>query len=367
MQTVQENGGSWFLGANTPGGFYSLFSELYDPEEGWRLVIVKGGPGTGKSSLMKRLAAAAEQRGFVCERIYCSSDPDSLDGVIIPRLKLSVADGTAPHVLEPRYPGVSETILDLGRFRDDAALRREADEIIALTKANAQAHRECAGFLKAAGSVENEISLLVAETLEPAKLKRFSYRLAEKVCSAVSSGGGKISRRFLSAPTPQGITVFYQSFFDLCERVIVLEDAFGVAAAKILSVLAETACHAGQDVIVCPCPMRPETRTEHLLLPSLGLGVCTSNRWHPFPQAAEKKVNCVRFCREEALRRRKNRLHFNEKAERELLDAALQKQREAKRLHDELERRYIRAMDFDALNAFSEPWIEALLDGGDNA
>lgn len=364
MQAVHEStGGSWFLGANTPGGFYSLFSELYAPEDGWRLIIIKGGPGTGKSSLMKRLAAEAEARGFVCERIYCSSDPNSLDGVIFPRLKLSVADGTAPHVLEPHFPGVSETILDLGRFRDDAALRAHGEEIIALTKANSQAHKECAGFLKAAGSVENEITLLVSEALEPAKLKRFAYRLAENVCSTLASGEGTLKRRFLSALTPQGILVFYDSFYGACERVIVLEDSFGVASSKILAVLAETAVHAGLEAIACPCPMLPEGRTEHLLLPALGIGVCTSNRFHPFPQAAEKKVNCAKFFREEELKRRRNRLLFNRKAEGELLDAALEKLREAKRLHDALELHYIRAMDFGAMNAFAAEWIPALLEG----
>ncbi len=364
MQAIREStGGSWFLGANTPGGFYSLFSELYEPEEGWRLVIIKGGPGTGKSSLMKRLASAAEDGGHVCERIYCSSDPDSLDGVILPQLKLSVADGTSPHVLEPRFPGVSETILDLGRFRDDAALRAHREEIISLTKANAQAHKECAGFLKAAGSVKNETSLLVSEALEPAKLKRFAYRLAENLCSTLVSGEGRLKRRFLSAATPQGILVFYDSFFGACERVIVLEDAFGVASAKILAVLAETAVHAGLEAIACPCPMQPEGRTEHLLLPALGIGVCTSNRFHPFPQRAEKKVNCAKFFREDEIKRIRNRLLFNRKAEGELLDAALAKLREAKRLHDALERYYIRAMDFSALNAFAAGWIPALLEG----
>ena len=337
-----------------------MFSELYAPEEGWRLIIIKGGPGTGKSSLMKRLAAEAELRGYRCERIYCSSDPDSLDGVILPQLKLSVADGTAPHVLEPRFPGVCETILDLGQFRDDAALRENAEQIIALTKANSQAHKECAGFLKAAGSVENEVAMLVSETLEPAKLKRFAYRLAENVCSTVSSGEGTLKRRFLSALTPQGVLVFYDSFYGISERVVILEDAFGVASAKILAILAETALHAGLETIACPCPMLPESRTEHLLLPALGIGVCTSNRFHPFTQAAEKKVNCAKFFREEELRRRKNRLLFNRKAEQELLDAALTKLREAKRLHDALERHYIRAMDFDALNAFAADWIPAV-------
>lgn len=355
-------GGSFFLGANTPGGFYSLFSELYRPEEGWRLLILKGGPGTGKSSLLKKIAAAAEERGLYCERICCSSDPDSLDAVIVPGLKFSAADGTAPHVLEPRYPGVSETLLDLGRFRDDAILRERAADIIALTNANAAAHRECAAFLKAAGSVENEIAAIAAGALEQAKLKTFAYRFAEAACgAAVSSGKGSVKKRFLSTFTPQGITVFYDSVSAAAERLIVLRDEYGLAAAKILAALSEAAVAAGYEVTQCLCPMLPEMKTEHILIPALSLAVCTSNAFHPFAEGAEKTVNCAKFFRAEELRRHKNRLAFNRKAQRELLDAALQKLREAKRVHDELERCYIRAMDFGALGAYAEELIPELL------
>jgi hypothetical protein len=38
----------FFLGANTAGGFYSLYDKLLAPEEADRIYILKGGPGSGK-------------------------------------------------------------------------------------------------------------------------------------------------------------------------------------------------------------------------------------------------------------------------------------------------------------------------------
>ena len=58
-----------FLGANTPEGFISLFDELYDPAEDWRAYIIKGGPGTGKSRLMRRVADELEQAGYTAQRV----------------------------------------------------------------------------------------------------------------------------------------------------------------------------------------------------------------------------------------------------------------------------------------------------------
>ena len=88
-----------FLGANTPNGFHSLFGQLYNPYKDSRMYIIKGGPGTGKSSFMKKVAKAASSLALDTEQIFCSSDPDSLDGVIVPQLGLCIADGTAPHVI----------------------------------------------------------------------------------------------------------------------------------------------------------------------------------------------------------------------------------------------------------------------------
>ena len=87
----------FFLGANTPQGFVSRFDQLADPTDGWREFVIKGGPGAGKSTLMKRVADFAAGRCGQVELIHCSSDADSLDGVILPDIKTSIADGTPPH------------------------------------------------------------------------------------------------------------------------------------------------------------------------------------------------------------------------------------------------------------------------------
>lgn len=123
---------SFFMAANSGKGFFSLFDEIHSPREGWKLYVIKGGPGTGKSSLMKKIAEISEEKGYFCERIFCSSDPDSLDGVVIPALKVSIADGTSPHIIEPKYPGVSEKIINLGECWDEKILKKNSEHIFTL-------------------------------------------------------------------------------------------------------------------------------------------------------------------------------------------------------------------------------------------
>ena len=91
----------YFLGANSPQGFYSLYDQLISLEHANTVYILKGGAGCGKSTLMKQVAQAAENAAIPVEYILCSGDPDSLDAVVLPTLKTALVDGTAPHAAAP--------------------------------------------------------------------------------------------------------------------------------------------------------------------------------------------------------------------------------------------------------------------------
>ena len=57
MKTIQSRSPDFFLGATTPAGFKGYFEPLRR-EPGMQMVLIKSGPGCGKSTLMKLLVAA---------------------------------------------------------------------------------------------------------------------------------------------------------------------------------------------------------------------------------------------------------------------------------------------------------------------
>ncbi|MBR5869419.1 MAG: hypothetical protein IKZ09_00145, partial [Clostridia bacterium] len=143
-----------FAAANTADGFYSHFPMLFDPLCGrWqKIYIIKGGPGTGKSSFMKRTAEYAEKRGLHVERCYCSSDTRSLDGIRIPAIGVAMLDGTAPHTVDAVLPGAVEEIINLGMFFDTGMLGGKRDAIRALQEENTAHHLRAKRYLHAAGA-----------------------------------------------------------------------------------------------------------------------------------------------------------------------------------------------------------------------
>ena len=89
-----------FPGGNTSKGFFSFYNYIISQEEAKRIFILKGGPGVGKSTFMKKTANEMLERGYDVEFMHCSSDNNSLDGVVIPNIGVALIDGTAPHVVD---------------------------------------------------------------------------------------------------------------------------------------------------------------------------------------------------------------------------------------------------------------------------
>ena len=56
-----------FAAANGYLGFKSYFREVFKPSLLSRLYILKGGPGTGKSSYMKKIFSVFKEKGYHCE------------------------------------------------------------------------------------------------------------------------------------------------------------------------------------------------------------------------------------------------------------------------------------------------------------
>jgi len=356
----------YFYGSNTSQGFISYFENLYEKTPEMKMYILKGGPGTGKSSLMKKVAGMADNFYEDVILAPCSSDPDSLDAVIIPSQKICIADGTSPHILEPKFPGVVEEIINLGECWDGGKLKANGNEIIKLTKQNSAYHRKCMQFLAAAASVKKDNLRLAKKHLDAKKIRRFATRFASKNFDSPSGKIGKETRLFLSAVTPKGLVFFDETVENLCDRITVIKDDIGASAAAVLQELRCYALGCGHDIITSYCPVYPEI-LEHLIIPELHLAVVTSNSFHNIKFTNQKTVHSRRFISDAC--DIANRTAFNLKAEKELLDSAIEQMQKAKANHDELEGFYIQAMNFDLLNSRTSDLlsgIESLFDVGDD-
>lgn len=348
----------FFLGANSAQGFVSRFDQLGEPQDGWRCYVIKGGPGTGKSSLMKRLATHLQELGQPTEQIHCSSDVDSLDGIIFPQMKVSIADGTPPHTIEPEFPGAYENIISIFHCWDKEKLFAQREQIITLSRHIGRCHKNAVGYLYAAGSLFTDLQMAVEPLVDSQKIFRFAHGLAQREFPKKSGQQGKESIRFLSAVTNKRVVTFNQTLATLAPRLFILEDSWGVASQLLITRLRHLALDSGCHVISCCSPLFPFSRIDHLILPELGTGFATQSRFHLIEAPATRTIHARRFTDMEALAARKHRISFLQKAARNMIDEAGTCIAEAKALHDQLENYYIDAMNFDKLDAVVQQMIE---------
>ena len=279
----------YFLGANSPTGFYSLYSELLPPETASVIYILKGGPGCGKSTLMRQVAQQAAQAGETVEYILCSADPDSLDAVVLPRLGAALVDGTAPHVVEPKYPGAVEQYVNLGDCYDRAGLRAIRGEILTCMDGYKEHYQRAYRCLDAAAEIQTDVrAMLATPALEEKLAARAHGILSRELKPKRSAPSGRVKQRFLDAVSHKGLITLFQTACAQCTRIYELSDSYGLAHLLLTHLLAGGVM-GGYDVVACPDPMAPD-RLSHLLVPEVGLAFLSASPACPFPGRPSRRL-----------------------------------------------------------------------------
>ena len=356
MTNIRTDSVDFFLGATTPAGFKGYFEPLRH-EPGMQLYLIKSGPGCGKSTLMKHIAQAAEQKGERIEKIHCASDPDSLDGVIFPEKRQAILDATAPHTMEPDAPGADEVVVSLYHTINAAALHTHAEEVKALFARNTALRTRAARYIASAGSLLLDSRRAEACCSDFDKVRRYVKRLCARLLPRTENSGSE-ELRLLSAVTPKG-EVFYQGTVQaLADKCIVFRDDYGAVSRLLLELIRAEALTRGYHLITCPCAMHPDDKIDHILIPELKLAFLTDNRWHPVQLPGVQAVRCSRFLDRENLAGYRARLRFNERAAAELLEQASALMAQAKSCHDELETYYRAAVDFGKVDEAAAECME---------
>lgn len=167
---------SYFAASNGFSGFSSIFNYVFSPDKFKHIFILKGGPGTGKSTLMKKVINYAYKNGIYSEAIYCSSDPNSLDGVILEDNdeKIAIIDGTSPHTVDPKYPIAAESIINLADGIDKGLIIEKRDEIFFLNSEKSKAYTKAYDLLKIAGSMHNYIIKAYKALIDEREITKFA-------------------------------------------------------------------------------------------------------------------------------------------------------------------------------------------------
>ena len=344
---------TWFLGANAPGGFSSLYSQFTTPDRG-SLYILKGGPGCGKSTFMRRISQTAQDAGLDVEEIRCSGDPNSLDGVYIPALRKGYVDGTAPHVIEPSCPGSADLYLNFSVFYDEDALKPKKEDLQKAFSAYKAEYARAYHWLGAAKAVEDA----ALSPFHDAQTENAVRRRAQGFCARLlpPSGNGTETKRYLSALTGSGNLTLWDTADALADTVCTLDNTYSLAPVFLETVL-DAARKKGLSRIICPDPMSPN-RIAHLIFPEASLAFLSVTPEAPYPKTPFRHIRLDAMLPRKLIQQERASFRKAAKLRTALLCEAADALGSANRLHDALEELYRPHVNFDALERFTNAYIQ---------
>jgi hypothetical protein len=362
---IHVNESHIFAGNNTSQGFFSYFDYVFNPEEANRIYILKGGPGVGKSSFMKKFAAKMLSKGYFIENVHCSNDNESLDGINIPELKISFVDGTAPHTIDPKIPGAADEIINLGLYLDNKKLEKYKNEIIQINKETSLLYQSAYRFLKGASLILDEINgiydkltdkmqfnILQKHVIDTIFLKDSTnsddkQKKTEKTyINSIGNTCGKIRKLFSEAYTADGYIIHTNS---LCygKKVWAITGKNLDLASKLLDYIVNEAVNKGFDT-ECYChPLNPE-QFQHISIPALNLMIVSIEEQYSCKY--DEIIDLSALINHEKLKAYHLELDSNTNIFDDLTKNAFKKLYEAKKLHELLEIFFINSMDFKSVN-----------------
>ena len=324
----------FFASANGYDGFKSYFSNVFDRDKFDRIFILKGGPGTGKSSLMKRLLFTIGDKASA-EAIFCSSDSASLDGVIFEssKKKIAILDGTAPHTVDPLYPGAVDEIINLGDAWNRSLLKEKAEIIRKITNLKSTAYKEAYDYLKICGIICKTVQSDIGSLSEESNL------LAKSLVNKIEKKGTR-SIRLISSLGKNGFG-YLDTFEKSANEIYKIVGIYGSEYLFInkLKLLAEK---ENLMHILAPSPLSPDLY-DAIFFPEEKIAVICGNR---APDAKSTVIDTAKLLDQKNISEKRNKLEFLWKEHETMLWSAADAFRRASDAHFELEKIYVESMDF---------------------
>lgn len=349
----------YFAGGNTSLGFYSYYSNILPQKEAEHIYILKSGPGTGKSEFIANIGRKLQNSGISAEYIHSPFDPESLDGLKIPELNTLLIDGTPPHTLDPQNPGAIDEIISLGDFLKESVFSHKTD-ILEINEQLERLYKRVYRYLSAAACVMGDLTDMYGYALDGAAAYAQAAAISEKefASSELSPKWGGTAKMFLSAITPKGAVHYADTLFGSDYKFYLIVSNWGVGVSAMLKRIAAEAGARGLFTEEYYCPMGPEERLEHLIIPEKKLAFISENRYLKIWRRPDAVIDMMGYS---DLRNGKDEIGFAEASMSTLLNEAIYTLKEAKDTRGELKKLYIPNMDFEGVNKKTDIVFESIM------
>lgn len=256
------------------------------------------------------------------------------------------------HVMEPSYPGVSGHYINLGAFYDRKALRADSGKLLALTKNYKEQYAAAYRCFHTANEVRRHEEIGILTPGAVSKVEKRVQGILSREVKRRKGEDGNIIHRLLGGLTCQGKLFLLETVHEKAKRVYELQESCGLAPL-MLRMLEEGIVRAGYDVISSPAAEDP-TKLEHLLVPELSLAFVTTMPGARLEKRPFRRIRMDSMAEKEVLQAARSKLRFAGRIADGLLEDGIEKLRQAKQIHDEMEALYHPHVDFHGIDKLTK-------------
>lgn len=346
-KTIKE----FFAASNSYSGFISYFYKIFNPSEYEKIFILKGGPGTGKSSFMKSVSNKFEDTELACKKILCSSDPDSLDGLIIENneKKIAILDGTAPHATDPKFPGTIEKIINLGDSWNEHFLSASKENIIKFTNLKQEHYKNAYRYLSIAG-----LCVKYVDEVINASINADIEEVISDIFTDTEKENGTVETMLISSFGRRG---FYETagLGSCAEREINIVGIYGSEYCFMKKITDEIE-RRSLNFIISPSPLDKE-KTDAVYIFQNNTSVSVGNKRY---SENSKIIDTSKYIDIKLLDKNRNLLETLYKEREAMLWCATDEFKKASDMHFETEKIYTAAMNFKKNKKLEEKVCEEI-------
>jgi len=253
-----------FTSSYSDRGFYTFIPGLLEGLK--KVYVLKGAPGSGKSTLIRSLGDEMSERGYEVDFWMSAEDSMNPEGLYIIQLECAVVNGNLPVAIDPRYPGLTGSIVNLSEYLDEMSISPWGAEIVELVDQVLVQSRAAEELLHQASAVREQMIQAGCQQMDENRVNLLLDRLEKEILQ--QQPGGR--HYFGTSLTADGIVNYVDEISSRCKIRYLLKGSAG--AGRIIDEMAVRAKKSGYSVEYYHCGINP-SRVIMLIVSHLQLAI----------------------------------------------------------------------------------------------
>ncbi|MFZ5768276.1 MAG: hypothetical protein ACOY3F_06205 [Bacillota bacterium] len=173
-----------FASAITPDGLMNYVETIIGPLP--RKYVISGEPGTGKSTLLKKVAQAALERGLDVELYHCPLNPEKVEHAVIPAVGVALTKSIEPHMWRP---APEDIVVDMNECLDDRIVERNRAAMSDCERLFGQLFSQAIACIHDAKATHDLMEAYYVPCMDFEKINRVRERTLERILAYAAEVG----------------------------------------------------------------------------------------------------------------------------------------------------------------------------------